>query len=234
MISKDMMKDLKILQTIIGFKFKNIWLLYRALTHSSYANEHGLESNERLEFLGDSVLGLAVSDYLFEQYPSHSEGELTQMRSLIVSDHSLAKVANNIKLGDYLLLGRGEDKTGGRRRDSILADGVEAIIGAAYIDRGFQESADFVIKTLSCQIDKITDATSFKDYKTELQEYVQRISVNNIKYIPVEEQGPDHAKYFVVNALHEEKFLGSGKGRSKKEAEQNAAKVALDFLKNRR
>lgn len=230
MCSEETMRKLHILEDMIDYKFQDISLLYRALTHSSYANEHGIESNERLEFLGDSVLGLTISDYLFKRYPNLPEGDLTKMRSIIVSEHSLALVARDIALGDYLLLGRGEERTGGRKRESILADGVEAVIGAIYLDGDFCTSADIVLSLLNVQISAVTKGTAMRDYKTQLQEYVQSQSKNGIEYALVEERGPDHAKLFIVKAFHEGAFLGSGRGRSKKEAEQNAARVALKFL----
>lgn len=232
MNSDEAIGKLHILEDSIDYRFSDIAILLKSMTHSSYANEHGIESNERLEFLGDSVLGLTISDYLFRHYPDLSEGDLTKMRSVIVSEHSLAIVARDMMLGDYLLLGKGEDRTGGRQRESILADGVEAIIGAIYIDKDFSAAAGTVLNLLKGQISSVVSGNSVKDYKTELQEYAQRISENNIRYILVEESGPDHQKVFVVNAIHEDKFLGSGRGRSKKEAEQKAAKAALEFLLN--
>lgn len=232
MCSKERMNKFHVLENMIGYKFRDVSLLCKALTHSSYANEHGLESNERLEFLGDSVLGLTISDHLFRRYPDLPEGDLTKMRSIIVSEHSLALVARDIMLGDYLLLGRGEDRTGGRKRESILADGVEAVIGAIYIDGDFYKSANVVLGLLKGQISAVTKGTAMRDYKTELQEYVQSQSKNGIEYALMEERGPDHAKLFIVNAFHEGTFLGRGRGRSKKEAEQNAARTALKFLLN--
>lgn len=233
MCSEEKMKKLHTLENIIGYKFRDLSLLHTALTHSSYANEHDIESNERLEFLGDSVLGLTISDYLFKEYPNLPEGALTKMRSIIVSEYSLAVVARDINLGDYLLLGRGEDRTGGRKRNSILADGVEAIIGAIYIDGDFCISANIVLNLLKEQIFAVSDGTSMRDYKTELQEYVQSRSKNGVKYSIVEERGPDHAKLFIIDVFHEGVLLGKGRGRSKKEAEQNAARDALRFLQSR-
>jgi len=226
-------RKLRELEDIINYRFNDISLLHIALTHSSYANEHGIESNERLEFLGDSVLGLTISDYLFRKYPHLSEGELTKMRSNIVSEYSLALVAKDINLGDYLMLGKGEERTGGRRRDSILADGVEAIIGAIYIDGDFYISMQVVLNLLQKQIDVVVKGTGVRDYKTELQEYIQKSSKEGVEYVTVEERGPDHAKLFIVNVLHRGVILGRGRGRSKKEAEQNAARAALNFLLSR-
>lgn len=221
------------LEDIIDYKFADISLLYIALTHSSYANEHGVESNERLEFLGDSVLGLTISDHIFKRYPNLSEGELTKVRSNIVSEYSLALVARDIMLGDYLMLGKGEERTGGRNRASILADGVEALIGAVYIDGDFYSSKELVLRLLQRRIYAVMDGTDIRDYKTELQEYVQSRSRHGVEYTIVEERGPDHAKLFIVNVFHQGVALGRGRGRNKKEAEQGAARAALNFLLSR-
>lgn len=226
-------RKLRGLEDIINYRFNDISLLHIALTHSSYANEHGIESNERLEFLGDSVLGLTISDYLFRKYPHLSEGELTKMRSNIVSEYSLALVAKDITLGEYLMLGKGEEMTGGRKRTSILADGVEAIIGAVYIDSNFYSSMEVVLHLLQSQVNVVIEGTGVRDYKTELQEYIQKSSRQGVEYIIVEERGPDHAKLFIVNVFHKGVVLGRGRGKNKKEAEQSAARAALNFLLSR-
>lgn len=222
---------LKEIQCKIGYNFKNVNILNWALTHSSYANEHkrfNITYNERLEFLGDSVLGLVVSDYIFNKYPNYPEGDLTKLRATVVCEPSLSYVARRINLGKYLLLGKGEEVTGGRERVSILADAFEALIGAIYIDGRLGSARKFVLKNLS---DVIEDAVSggelFTDYKTQLQETLQKKTKSKIEYKVVLEEGPDHNKIFHTEVSVRNKVLGVGVGKSKKEAEQNAAKRAL-------
>ncbi|WP_425448962.1 ribonuclease III [Dethiothermospora halolimnae] len=216
-----------------NYKFNNINLLNRALTHSSYANEHKKHRilyNERLEFLGDSVLGVVVSDYIFDKYPGYPEGELTKLRATVVCEPTLAFVAKKLSLGDYLLLGKGEESTGGRTRVSILADAFEAVIGAIYLDGQLKSARDFVLNNLTNIIDDAVKGKIFIDYKTELQEVVQKVTKNKIAYEVVDEKGPDHNKIFYVNVKVGNKTLGEGMGKSKKEAEQSAAKSALGTL----
>ncbi len=223
-----MIKDL---EAAIGYQFHNISLLQNALAHSSYANERwhdGLKSNERLEFLGDSVLGMLVADYLYRNFPDRPEGELTRMRADMVCEKTLAKVARQLHLGDHLLLGNGEERFGGRGRDSILADAVESVIAACYLDGGMAAAVDFVKKFIlvNVPVTKLQNA----DYKTALQELVQQKKNQTIVYTLVGEQGPDHDKQFLVELTINGKLMGTGSGSSKKRAEQAAAKAALEKL----
>lgn len=224
-------RTMRQLQNELNFIFKDITLLNGALTHSSYANEHrksNMIHNERLEFLGDSVLNLAVSDYIYIKYPYYPEGNLTKIRATVVCESALALIAKKIKLGNYLLLGKGEEATGGRNRDSILADALEALIGAMYLDKGFRDAQKFVIRLLEREIIEASKKGElFIDYKTKLQETLQRNRKAGIEYKIVKEEGPDHDKKFHILALIDEEEFGRGYGRSKKEAEQMAAKEVL-------
>ncbi len=222
------------LEESIGYTFKDKTLLNKALTHSSYANEHkttNISYNERLEFLGDSVLSLIVSDYIYKKYSKFPEGDLTKLRAAVVCETSLAFISKKLKLGEYLLLGKGEEATGGRERTSILADALEALIGAIYLDSSFEYSKRFVIRILENEIiqaSKVGDL--FTDYKTKLQETLQKTSKSKIEYKIDKEEGPDHEKIFFMSAIVESKIYGRGWGRSKKEAEQMAAKEALNRM----
>ena len=219
------------LEEIIGFKFTDKELLKTALTHSSYANEKRtkkIECNERLEFLGDSVLSLVVSKYLFENYKNLPEGDLTKSRAMIVCERSLFECAQNIELGNFIMLGKGEELTGGRTRPSILADAFEALIAAIYLDSNLERVREWLLGQLYDIIQLSASGRSFKDYKTILQEEVQAHGETNIAYEIVGESGPDHRKMFAVNVLIGGKVCGSGEGTSKKNAEQNAAKNALE------
>ncbi len=221
------------LESSLGVKFNQKSLLTRAVTHKSYSNENrnlNLKNNERLEFLGDSVLSLSVSTHIFKEFPDYPEGELAKMRAVIVSAPVLAEKARELNLGQYLLLGKGEEMTGGRDRDSILADAMEAIFGAIYLDSDFTIAARFVLKVLANDIKAVEEGKHIKDYKTMLQEVVQQESIERPDYEVIEEKGPDHNKVFTVMASHEGRDLGQGTGYSKKEAEQMAAKVALKNL----
>lgn len=219
-----------LLEEIINYKFKNKKLIEMALTHSSYAHEvkdKKIENNERLEFLGDAVLELVISSFIFEKFEELPEGELTKLRANIVCEESLSKRARAIKIGEKICLGRGEENTGGRTRDSILADAFEALIGAIYIDGGFFEAQKFILNQMEDTIYERRKTFALSDCKTCLQEIIQKKSKNPITYLIVEEYGPAHEKMFVVEARHENKILGKGNGRSKKEAEQNAAAAAI-------
>lgn len=222
------------IQNKTGYKFRKIELLNRALTHSSYANEHKrfkIMYNERLEFLGDSVLGLIVSDYIFMKYSDYPEGELTKLRATVVCEPSLSFIAKQIDLGKYLLLGKGEEVTGGRERVSILADAFEALIGAIYIDGKFVNAKVFVLKYMTGIIENAVNGRElFIDYKTQLQELLQKKTKARIEYKIVSEEGPDHNKTFYTEVAVKNEVLGKGFGKSKKEAEQNAAKVALERM----
>ncbi len=218
-------------ESIISYSFKNMKLLIQALTHSSYANENNLkkiDNNERLEFLGDAVLEIITSDYLYRKYPVQLEGELTKFRASIVCEPTLAEFSREISLGQFLLLGKGEDSSGGRRRDSVLSDAVEALIGAIYIDGGFEHAKFFVEDKLLFDVE---DRKRFVDSKTHLQEHIQQISDIPIEYRVISEIGPDHNKTFTIHVTHDEKVIGKGEGRSKKSAEQRAAFDALKRIK---
>jgi ribonuclease-3 len=218
------------LQEKIKYRFKDNNILIRALTHSSFANEHkkmNIKYNERLEFLGDSVLNIIVSDYIFNKYPEHLEGDLTKLRATVVCEPVLANAAKKLDLGEYLLLGKGEEATGGRERASILADAFEALIAAIYIDGGLSNARKFVLNSLSNYIEKAVKGQLFLDYKTQLQEVVQREGNDKINYIVVKEEGPDHNKTFHIEVNINGKIIGKGIGKNKKEAEQSAAKDAL-------
>lgn len=223
-----MIKDL---EEAIGYRFKDIRLLQNALAHSSYANEqwhNSLLSNERLEFLGDSVLGMLVARFLYTSFPQRPEGELTRMRADMVCEKTLAGVANTLNLGKHLLLGKGEELGGGRQRNSILADAVEAVLAACYLDGGMEAAEAFVGKFILVQVP--ADHIHHVDYKTKLQELVQRKRDQVLSYILVGQSGPDHDKLFLVDATLNGEIVGSGKGSSKKRAEQDAAKNAIACL----
>ena len=223
-----MIKDL---EAAIGYRFHNISLLQNALTHSSYANErwhNSLLSNERLEFLGDSILGMLVAEYLYRNFPDRPEGELTRMRADMVCEKTLAAVANSIHLGDHLLLGHGEEQGGGRTRDSILADAVESVIAASFLDGGMEAALQFIRRFILVQVPvtKLHNA----DYKTQLQELVQQKRNQVLSYRLVGESGPDHDKHFDVEVTLNGAVVGSGQGSSKKRAEQDAAHNAIATL----
>ena len=223
-----MIKDL---ETAIGYRFNNITLLQNALTHSSYANErwhNSLMSNERLEFLGDSILGMVVAEYLYRTFPDRPEGELTRMRADMVCEKSLAAVAARIDLGRHLLLGNGEEQSGGRNRDSILADAVESVIAASFLDGGMDAARQFIQKFILVEVPvkKLHNA----DYKTALQELVQQKKNQTLSYALVGESGPDHDKRFEVEVSLNGRVIGVGSGSSKKRAEQMAAQAALEKM----
>lgn len=216
------------LESIIAYPFRNPKLLIQALTHSSHLNEHrsgNTESNERLEFLGDAVLEIVVSDYLFHHHPHLPEGELTRMRAAMVCEPTLADFAMEIELGKFLTLGKGEEATGGRERSSVLADAMEALIGAIYLDGGLKAAGQFLEKFFLGR-----DAQALVDYKTKLQEKIQKESEIPLSYLMVSEKGPDHKKEFVMQVWHGEKMLGVGSGNSKKSAQQQAAKAAMEGM----
>lgn len=212
----------------IGYEFKDKALLRRAMTHSSYANERGTGlDNERLEFLGDSVLGFITAEYLFEQYRDKQEGELTKKRAYAVCEKTLFGYAEKIGLGDELLLGKGEEHTGGRHRPSVISDAFEAVIAAIYLDGGIEEAKKFVLPF----IEKATETQPvFKDYKSILQEVLQQNPTEKFEYIIVGESGPDHNKEFIVEIHMNSNVIGRGIGSSKKKAEQQAAKSALELM----
>ena len=223
-----MIKDL---ENAIGYRFKNITLLQNALTHSSYANEYwrdSLRSNERLEFLGDSILGMVVAEYLYRTFPERPEGELTRMRADMVCERALAKVADRLDLGSHMLLGHGEEQGGGRERASILADAVESVIAACFLDGGMDAAKKLVETFILCEVpvSKLSNA----DYKTAFQERVQQKKDQTITYRLIGESGPDHDKSFQVEVLLNGQVVGTGIGSSKKRSEQDAARDALQRL----
>lgn len=218
----------------LGVQFNQVSLLHQALTHTSYANEckkTTILHNERLEFLGDAVLDLVVSEYLFCQFPNLPEGDLTKSRAVIVCEPTLARCAAELGIGEYLFLGKGEASSGGRERSSILADAFEAIIGAIYLDSGFVNVTNFILKQLQNDLSLMERGEYIKDYKTLLQEVIQKKTDSKIIYEIISENGPDHNKRFEVAVLVNADQLGSGLGKSKKEAEQHAAKQALTKMK---
>jgi len=235
---QERIKRLRQLERELGLSFQQLDLLNRVLTHTSYTNENrknGLEHNERLEFLGDAVLELVVSDYLYRKYPQALEGELTRLRAAVVCEGVLARKAKELKLGDYLLVGRGEAMSGGRERPSILADVFEAIVGAVYLDQGLNSAQQFILAQLTAEIEmaQINRCFCYHDYKTALQEYVQKHHHGaTLAYTVVGEQGPDHAKLFSIEVKLDDLVLGEGSGKSKKEAEQVAAAQALKYLQS--
>lgn len=227
-----MEKKLKALENRIGYEFRNRNLLILALTHSSYANEKKLGKagcNERLEFLGDAVLELISSDFLYKKFTQIPEGELTKKRASLVCEPSLAYCARDFGLPQYLLLGKGEDMTGGRNRDSIVSDATEALLGAIYLDGGFASAKEFVLKFI---LNDLENKQLFYDSKTTLQEIVQAEYEDDVQYVLVKEEGPDHNKSFYVEALLGNKKLGEGCGHTKKAAEQQAAYCAIKKLRD--
>lgn len=217
------MEQLKEFQKKIGYQFQQEGLLRQALTHSSYANEHRmkkLSDNERLEFLGDAVLEIVTSDFLYHEHTDVPEGELTRVRASIVCEQTLAFCTRALNLGDYLLLGKGEDQTGGRKRKSILSDAFEAIIGAIYLDGGFANAKEFIHRFI---LNDMEHKKLFYDSKTILQEIVQGHTDETLTYVLLKEEGPDHNKSFEVSAMLDGQEIGRGIGRTKKSAEQRAA-----------
>lgn len=227
------MPSIEEFEKVIGYTYKNKKLLETALVHSSYANEtkaRGIhtECNERLEFLGDSVLSIIVSDYLFHRFPELPEGDLTRIRASAVCEKTLAKLALDLNLGDYMRLGRGEIMSDGRRRPSILADAFEALLASMYIDSGSREAVEkFLMPRVAPEIKQFIENGKNKDYKTLLQQIVQQEQGERLVYVLVGESGPDHDKLFTVEARLNSNVIGHGKGKSKREAEQMAAKEAL-------
>ena len=222
---------MKKLEEKLGYEFKNSELLTTALTHSSFANEHkksGIECNERLEFLGDSILGMITAEYLFRNEPGMPEGKMTRLRAELVCERSLVEVADELGLGEYLRLGHGEESCGGRTRPSIKADAVEAVLAAVFLDEGIEPAKKIVNKYILSKLK--TGIPANRDYKTELQEYLQRDGAKDISYKLTGESGPDHNKHFVCAVLVDGEHIAKGEGKSKKEAEQQAARNALEIL----
>lgn len=215
------------LEKIVGYKFSDKTLLQKALTHKSYADENGLgEYNERMEFLGDSILAGVVAEYLYQKYPEVDEGRLSQLKSQLVSRQSLSRWAKDMGLGDFLLISKGEEASGGRKRDSLLSNTFEALVAAIYLDDGFEPAKKFINTHLAKHRRVVIN-----DPKSKLQEYIQSVHKSLPEYKIVGESGPDHEKMFEVGVFFKKTMLGSGEGRSKKEAEQAAAKQALKAIR---
>ncbi|MCG3090132.1 ribonuclease III [Sporosarcina cyprini] len=228
-------KKFEELQSALGIQFKDASLLYNAFTHSSYVNEHRRKrftDNERLEFLGDAVLELGVSRFLYSTEPNMSEGQLTKLRAAIVCEPSLVTFSNELKFGDYILLGRGEEQTGGRTRPALLADVFEAFIGALFLDQGMEVVTKFLEKVVFPKVG-VGAFSHVMDYKSRLQEIVQQNDNGQLHYEIIEEKGPAHAKKFVTVVRLDDRQLGTGIGKSKKEAEQQAACQAIQVLQGK-
>lgn len=226
-----MNRDLNELERRCGYTFRDKNLFHRALTHSSYANEHKKDKavcNERLEFLGDAVLEVVSSDFLYHKYPEKPEGELSKIRASLVCEPTLAYCAADLELGSYLLLGKGEEATGGRERNSVVSDAMEALIGSIYLDGGFANAKEFVLNFI---LNDIEHKQLFYDSKTILQEIVQENGTQPVEYILTKEEGPDHNKNFTVEARVNGKVMGQGSGHTKKAAEQAAAYQAIRVLR---
>lgn len=229
---KNRLRQINKLQSILKIKFRNKSLLNRALTHRSYLNEAGpgARDNERLEYLGDSVLALVVNEYLFKRFEKYPEGDLAKIKSAVVSEATLFKVARELNLGSFLLMGRGEDLSGGRARPSILANTLEAVIGALYLDSGLKDCKKLVLSLLKGDIERIDSMESYRDPKTTLQEYVQKKYRERPLYEIIEESGPDHQKRFTVRLVVAGKSVAEGTGASKRGAEMEAARKALEMI----
>ncbi len=222
------MQNIEAFEKAIGYSFKDKELIKIALTHSSYANENKLpRDNERLEFLGDSVLGFITAEYLFSEYKSRPEGELTKLRAAVVCEKSLFKFAEKISLGDYIYMGKGEENSGGRNRPSIVSDAFEAVIAAMYLDGGIDVVKDYILSFIS---EAVKREANFKDNKSLLQEIIQKNKGSTISYEEIGESGPDHEKVFKFVVKINGEIVGTGEGRSKKEAEQAAAGDALEKI----
>lgn len=223
------------IETKLNYVFKDKNYLIRALTHSSYANENKkdrMKNNERLEFLGDSVLGLVISEYLYNNHINLEEGQLTKIRAKIVCESSLGEASRALSIGEYMYFGRGEELTGGRERTSILSDAFEAIVAAMYLDGGIDVVRKFVLYHMKEIVENATQGRLFTDYKTQLQEEIQVTKGNRIRYEIFKEEGPDHSKLFFTHVKLNDDIIGVGSGRSKKESEQEAAKEGLKRLLN--
>jgi len=223
------------LQEKLGYRFTDAGLLQQALTHKSYANENrsaGVTHNERFEFLGDTVLDFVISDYIMRVCPDSPEGRLSKLRSVSVSEANLSRIARGLGLGEYLLLGRGADQTGGRNKSSLLANAVEAVIAAVYLDGGLEPARSLILKLFGEDVKKLADDGLSHDSKTDLQELCQSRFGELPRYEVINESGPDHMKVFEVEITAAGKVIGRGSGRSKKEAEQTAAGAALETLKD--
>ena len=229
-LSAEREAELREFEQKLGYTYKDLHLLDTALTHSSYANEQGSghKYNERLEFLGDSVLGFITADWFFEKFKDVPEGKLTKMRASTVCEDACRDYSAELGLGEYMLLGKGELKNGGRERKSILADAFEAVIASIYLDGGIVPASEFVLRFVSKAVN--TNEISFKDYKTKLQEIIQKNPEEQLTYVLTDESGPDHDKRFEVEVHLNSNVIGHGTGRTKKHAEQEAAREALELM----
>ncbi len=231
MTEKALTERLAAFEEKIGYTFKNKNLLHEALSHSSYANEckKGRNSNERLEFLGDSVLSIIISEHLFNHFKHLPEGDLTKIRASLVCEKALFEFSKQISLGEFILLGKGEENTGGRTRPSIVSDAFEAVIAAVFLDGGMEAAREYVLGFIPKDLDK-NSAKKLQDYKTILQEIIQRNPEEKVEYVLRSQSGPDHDRHFVVEVCLNTNVIGHGEGHSKKQAEQQAAKEALKLM----
>jgi len=225
-------KELLLFERNAKVRFKRLDLLNLAFTHRSYANENPgvVDNNEKLEFLGDSVLGIIVSEYLFRSLPDKNEGDLARIKSFVVSENSLAQIARALRVDNFILIGKGEEYSGGREKKAILADCMEAIIGAYYLDSGIKSARNFVLSFFVEEIDKVLENKHQKDYKTLLQEFAQKKYHSYPRYRLVKKSGPDHDRTFWIDVELNNRTYGPGKGKNKKQAEQEAASIAYAHL----
>lgn len=227
-VSAERRRELNLFEKHASTRFRNLRFLNLAFCHRSYANESGsiISNNEKLEFLGDSVLGLTICEYLYRTFPDKNEGDLARIKSFVVSESSLESIAKRLKVDNFILIGRGEEYSGGRSKTAIIADCLEAIIGAYYLDSGYKAVRSFILELLVPEIQKVLEDRHKKDYKTLLQEHVQKQFKSYPRYILEKKSGPDHNRTFWVSVIIEGKDYGPGKGKNKKEAEQEAAGIA--------
>ncbi len=234
-INGERKKELQLFERNAGIRFRKLDFLNLAFSHRSFANEskENFDNNEKLEFLGDSVLGLFVSEYLYRSMPHKHEGDLARIKSFVVSEDTLADIARRLKIDNFILIGKGEEYSGGRGKKAILADCMEAVIGAYYIDSGFQNARKFILKELIPEINLVIENKHKKDYKTLLQEFSQKKFKSYPKYVLIKKSGPDHDRTFWIEVIIQDKHYGPGSGKNKKEAEQKAASIAYeDLIKN--
>jgi ribonuclease-3 len=234
--SPERKKELQLFQKQAKIRFKSLPLLNLAFSHRSYANERadGVDNNEKLEFFGDSVVGLVVSEYLVTSLPDKSEGDMAKIKSFVVSEESLAEIGRRLRLDNFVLIGKGEEYSGGRSKKALLADAMEAIIGAYYLDSGFKAARSFVRELFIPEIDMVLEDRHKKDYKTLLQEHVQKRFKSYPRYRVVHRKGPDHNRTFWIEVTVDKKTYGPGSGKNKKEAEQQAAEKAYKALTEKR
>lgn len=231
-VDSERRKELQLFEKQAGIRFRKLELLNHAFCHRSFANESDgtVANNEKLEFLGDSVLGLVIAEYLYLTLPDSVEGDLAKIKSFVVSEDSLAAISRNLRVDNFILIGKGEEFSGGRSKKAILADAMEAIIGAYFLDSGIGSAKKFILRYLVPEIDKVLQNKHKKDYKTLLQEFVQKKYKTYPKYVLVKRTGPDHRKTFWIDVRVKDRNYGPGQGRNKKEAEQEAARVAFQAL----